>query len=68
MQFFFAVDDVKYSGQTENISVYSNGSLHIAHVTKIHQGVYSCIVSNGVEPNLEATATVTVYGNINRVL
>ena len=47
--------------------VREDGSLHITRATNTSAGVYTCRVRNNYATIIDATATVTVTGNLHSV-
>ncbi|XP_035232056.1 Down syndrome cell adhesion molecule-like [Stegodyphus dumicola] len=48
------------TSQENSLTVFLNGSLYISHVRRHYGGVYECIASNEVEPDLRSSAVLTV--------
>ena len=44
------------------MSIHINGSLEISEVSKEHEGIYQCIISNGVGSELKRDINVKVIG------
>lgn len=51
---------------SELISIHINGSFEISEVTKEHEGIYQCIVSNGVGSALKRDINIKVIGEFNK--
>lgn len=51
---------------SEFISIHINGSFEISEVSKEHEGIYQCIVSNGVGSELKKDINIKVIGEFNK--
>lgn len=46
----------------EVFNIFTNGSLQLKAINKLHEGLYKCNASNGVGNGLEATISFRVIG------
>lgn len=53
---------------SNEISFYSNGTLHIDSITKEDEGMYKCNISNGIGNALIKTVLIKVIGMYNKYI
>lgn len=68
MKFFLILaqgTDFSLIPNSDFIEFHSNGTLEIKDVSKEHEGIYQCIISNGVGSDLKKDISIKVIGKFN---